>query len=288
LLDDVLLQGFLVGGLYGLIALGFVIVFKSSQVLNLAYGEMILVLAYLLYFLLDSIGLPLWLGVLLIFAAGAGMGLLMERAFIRPLIGQPFFSILVLTLMLMFLFKGLVVLTWGGETFHYDFAHMHMIRFGGTQVLPAALWSFVVAIFIFLLLTFLFRYTKIGLAMRVVSTSQTIAQSLGITVKRIFSLSWLVSGMFAAICAILLGSVYMVDTGMGDIGLGKGLVVVLIGGLNSLPGALAGGLILGLVESLGGYYWAELTQVMPWLLMLFILLVRPWGLFGEMRRIERI
>jgi len=147
--------------------------------------------------------------------------------------------------------------------------------------------AFAAAIFVFLLLAFLFRYTKIGLAMRVVAADHAISQSLGIKVKRIFSLSWVISGVFAAICGILAGLVWMVTPTMGSIGLGKGLVVVLLGGMNSIPGALVGGLILGLAEALGGYYAGDVREIIPWLLMLFILIVRPWGMFGE-RRIERI
>ena len=284
---DIVLQGFLVGGLYALVALGFVMIFKSSMVLNLAYGEMIAILSYFLYWLLTSQGLPLGLAILLMFVAGAGMGFLLERSFIRPLIGQPFLALLMMTLMLMFLFKGILVLIWGGESFSYDFAPGGIIEFAGVSVLPAPLWAFGAAIFIFLLLTLLFRYTKIGLAMRVVAADHAVSQSLGIKVKQIFSLSWVISGALAAICGILLGLVQMVTPEMGDIGLGKGLVVVLLGGMNSIPGALVGGLTLGVAEALGGFYWTDVREIVPWVLMLLILIVRPWGLFGE-RRIERI
>jgi len=286
-LADIVSQGFLVGGLYALVALGFVLIFKSSMVLNLAYGEMIAILSYFLYFLLDSLEFPLGLAILLMFVAGAGLGFLVERSFIRPLVGQPFLALLMMTLMLMFLFKGIIVLIWGGESYSYPFAPGGMIDFVGVSVLPAPLYAFSAAIFIFLLLTLLFRYTKIGLAMRVVAADHAISQSLGIKVKQIFSVSWVISGVLAAICGILLGLVQMVTPTMGDIGLGKGLVVVLLGGMNSIPGALVGGLILGVTEALGGYYATTVREIVPWLLMLLILIVRPWGMFGE-RRIERI
>jgi len=286
-LADIVLQGFLVGGLYALIALGFVLIFKSSQVLNLAYGEMIAILSYFLYYLHISLDFPLGLAILLMFVAGAGLGFLVERSFIRPLVGQPFLALLMMTLMLMFLIQGIIVLWQGGASFSYPFAPGGMYEFWGVSILPGALWAFAAAIFVFLLLAFLFRYTKIGLAMRVVAADHAISQSLGIKVKRIFSLSWVISGVFAAICGILAGLVWMVTPTMGSIGLGKGLVVVLLGGMNSIPGALVGGLILGLAEALGGYYAGDVREIIPWLLMLFILIVRPWGMFGE-RRIERI
>lgn len=284
---DIVLQGFLVGGLYALVALGFILIFKSSMVLNLAYGEMIAILAYFLYYLHVSLDFPLGLAILLMFVAGGGLGFLVERSFIRPLVGQPFLALLMMTLMLMFLIQGIIVLWQGGASFSYPFAPGGMYKFWGVSILPGAVWAFAAAIFVFLSLAFLFRYTKIGLAMRVVAADHAISQSLGIKVKQIFSLSWVISGVFAAVCGILAGLVWMVTPTMGSIGLGKGLVVVLLGGMNSIPGALVGGLILGLAEALGGYYWTDLREIIPWLLMLLILIIRPWGMFGE-RRIERI
>jgi len=288
LLDDILAQGLFAGGLYALIALGFVMIFKSSRVLNLAYGEIILILSYFLYHVLDSWGLPLWSAVLLLFAVGAGMGFLLERAFIRPLIGQSFLALLMMTLMLGFLFKGIIVMIWGGKSFSYGFTPKEMMDIGSISILPSYLWAFITSIFIFLLLYLLFQRTKIGLAMRVVATDHAVSQSLGIKVKQIFSLSWVISGMFAVVCGILAGCIFMVTPEMGDmVGLGKGLPVVLLGGLDSIPGALVGGLIIGVVESLGGYWGGEVREIIPWVIMLVILMIRPWGIFGE-RRIERI
>jgi branched-chain amino acid transport system permease protein len=256
-----------VGGVYALIALGFVLVFKSSLVLNLAHGEFIAILSYFLYQIIAIWGVSDWAGILLIIPCGAVLGFLMERLAIRPLLGQPFLSLLMMTLMLSFLLKGVVVLVWGP-----------------VNVIPGAAISFVVAIVIFLLLTVLFRYTKVGLSMRVVAADHEVAQSLGIRVKRVFSLSWAISGAFAAVCGVLVGMVFTVTPVMGDLTLGKGLPVLLLGGLNSIPGAMAGGLIIGLVEALGSYYRPDLKEIIPWVVMLVILLIRPYGLFEEDRK----
>jgi branched-chain amino acid transport system permease protein len=140
---------------------------------------------------------------------------------------------------------------------------------------------------IFLLLTVLFRYTKVGLSMRVVAADHEVAQSLGIRVKRVFSISWAMSGAFAAVCGVLVGMVYTVTPYMGGMALGWGLPVLLLGGLNSIPGAIVGGLIIGLAEALASYYQPGLKEIIPWIVMLVILLIRPYGLFGE-KRIERI
>ena len=284
---DILLDGFLTGGVYALAALGFVMVFKSSQILNLAYGQMIAISAYVLYWLLTTVGVPTWLGILLLFAFGAALGFLIERLAIRPLLGQSFLMLLMMTLMLGFLFHGIIVLIWGVESFNMPFTPTGMLTIGDWQVSPATTWGFVVCLGVFLLLTLVFRYTKIGLAMRVVAADHAVAQSLGIRVRRIFSLSWVMSGFLAAIVGILVGMVWMVTPDLGDIVLGKGLPVLILGGLDSVPGALVGGLIIGLVEPLGGYWAPAIREVVPWIVMLVILLIRPYGLFGQ-RDIERI
>jgi branched-chain amino acid transport system permease protein len=144
--------------------------------------------------------------------------------------------------------------------------------------------------FIFLALMLLFRYTKIGLSMRVVAADHEVAQSLGIRVKRVFSISWAMSGAFAAVCGVLVGMVYTVTPVMGQTVLGLGLPVLLLGGLTSIPGAVVGGLIIGLAQALGNYYrpgGLDLGEIISWVVMLVILLIRPYGLFGE-KRIERI
>jgi branched-chain amino acid transport system permease protein len=289
-MGDVLAQGFLLGGVYALIALGFILVFKSSGVLNLAHGELVAIGSYFLYQLLEVWGLPAWLGILLIIPCGAVLGYLVERLAVRPLLGQPFLSVMMMTLMLAMLLKGVRYLIWGADSFVLPFTPRGQWEIGPVNVIPSTAISFVVAMVIFLLLTLLFRYTKVGLSMRVVAADHEVAQSLGIKVKRVFSLSWAMSGAFAAVCGVLVGMVFTVTPFVGDTVLGLGLPVLLLGGLNSIPGAVVGGLIIGLAQGLGSYYqpWGlDVKEITPWIVMLVILLVRPYGLFGE-KRIERI
>lgn len=270
-----------------MLALGFAMVFKASQVLNLAYGQQILILSYLLYWLLSTMGLPTWLGILIVFVIGALLGFIIERAAIRPLMGQSFLSILMTTLMLGFLLKGIAVLIWGGASFSFPFAPSGMVNFGSAKVDPGILYAFITALAVFGLLIYLFQRTKIGLAMRVVAADNIVSQSLGIRVRRIFSLSWFMSGLIAGVCAVLAGIVQMVTPDMGDIALGKALPALLLGGMDSIPGALAGGIVIGMAESLGAVWLGSLREIIPWIIMLLILLIRPWGIFGQ-HRIERI
>jgi branched-chain amino acid transport system permease protein len=289
-MDDVLVQGLLVGGVYALIALGFILIFKSSGVLNLAHGEVVAILAYFLYQLIVPWGLPAWLGILLAVPVGAILGFLVERLFVRPLLGQPFLSVMMMTLMLATVLKGLRYVIWGADSFKLPFTPGGLWEIGPVSVIPGTAISFVAAMFIFLLLLLLFRYTKVGLSMRVVAADHEVAQSLGIKVKRVFSLSWAMSGAFAGVCGVLVGMVFTVTPVMGDVVLGNGLPVLLLGGLNSIPGAVVGGLIIGLTQALGSYYqpWGlDVKEIVPWVVMLVILLIRPYGLFGE-KRIERI
>lgn len=286
-MDDVLAQGFLVGGVYALIALGFILVFKSSGVLNLAHGQAVAILSYFLYYMLVAWGLPSWLGIVLIIPLGAVLGVLVERLAVRPLLGQPFLSVLMMTLMVSFLLEGVRILIWGADSFVLPFTPRGQWSIGPVDVIPGTAISFVAAMAVFVLLLLLFRYTKVGLSMRVVAADHEVAQSLGIRVKRVFSISWALSGAFAAMCGVLVGMVFTVTPIMGSTVLGKGLPVLLLGGLNSIPGAVVGGIIIGLAEALGSHWFSAAKEVVPWIVMLVILLIRPYGLFGE-KRIERI
>ena len=289
-MDDILVQGFLMGGVIALVALGFILVFKSSGVLNLAHGEMIAILAYFLYQLLAIWDLPAWLGILVAVPTGALLGVLIERLAVRPLLGQPFLSVLMMTLMVSFLLRGVRYLAWGPDSYILPFTPRGQWEIGPVNVIPATAISFAAAMLIFVVLLLLFRYTKVGLSMRVVSADHEVAQSLGIRVKQVFSISWAMGGALAAVCGVLMGMVYTVTPVLGQTVLGAGLPVLLLGGLTSIPGAVVAGLIIGVSTALGDYYrpgGLNLGEIIAWIVMLVILLIRPYGLFGE-KRIERI
>jgi len=284
---NVLVEGLLIGGVYGLIALGFVLVFKSSMVMNMAYGWVIGILCYVLYQFMVPWGIPAVAAIPLLMVAGAVIGILVEWFAVRPLMGQSFLALLMMTLMLGTVIHGVIVLLWPGLIWNIPFKPMGLWTIGGIKIMPDAAIAFLVALAVFLVLVVLFRYTKVGLSMRVVAADHEVAQSLGIRVNRIFSLSWATSGAFGAICGILLGMVFSVTIELGDLALGKGMTILLVGGMTSIPGALVGGLLIGASESLGSYWVEALRTVVPWIFMLVILLIRPQGLFGQ-KRIERI
>ena len=288
-----LVSGIMIGGIYGLVALGLVLVYKSSRVLNLAHGGFLMMLAWLCWSFAAQLGLPIWLSILLVLAISVLAGLGVERFILRPLIGQPILAIIIVTLALGYFLEGVAIMAWGADTKGMpEFISREAIWLGPVSIAQHYLWAFGIAIFLFVLLLLFFRYTKLGLGMQIVSEDQQVARSLGISVKNVFAQSWAFALVIAAISGILYASLKAVNNSIALVGLTKALPVMLLGGLESLPGALVGGIIVGIFEVVGGGYIDPLvgggfTDVIPLILMLIILLVRPYGIFGW-KRIERI
>lgn len=286
-MSNVIVAGLLIGGVYGLIALGFVMVFKSSQVMSLSQGYVIGLCAYILYTLMVALGLSAAFALPILLICGMAVNVLIERLTIRPLMGQSFLAILMMTLMVGTGLKSFMVFFYQGKIWNIPFTPRGLWTIGGIKIMPDAAASFLVASVAFILLVILFRYTRLGLAMRVVAADHEVAQSLGIRVNRIFSVSWAAAGAFAAVCGVLLGMVFSVTVDLAPLGLAKGMTILLVGGLNSIPGAFVGGLLIGLTESVSAYWVPALREIAPFVFMLIVLLVRPSGLFGQ-KRIERI
>jgi branched-chain amino acid transport system permease protein len=288
-----LVSGIMIGGIYGLVALGLVLVYKSSRVLNLAHGSFLMILAWLCWSFAVQLGLPIWLSILLVLVISVLAGLAVERFMLRPLIGQPILAVIIATLALGYLLEGVAIMAWGADTKGMpEFIPREAIWLGPVSIAQHYLWAFGIAILLFVLLYLFFRYTKMGLGMQIVSEDQQVARSLGIRVKNILAQSWAFALVIAAISGILFASLNSVNNGNALIGLTKALPVILLGGLESLYGALVGGIIVGIFEIVVGGYIDPLvgggfSNVAPLFLMLVILLVRPYGIFGW-QRIERI
>ncbi|HEY87983.1 MAG TPA: branched-chain amino acid ABC transporter permease [Dehalococcoidia bacterium] len=288
-----LVNGIMIGGIYGLVALGLVLVYKSSRVLNLAHGSFLMILAWLCWSFAEQLGLPIWLSILLVLVISVLAGLGVERFMLRPLIGQPILAVIIATLALGYLLEGVAIMAWGADTKGLpEFIPREAIWLGPVSIAQHYLWAFGIAILLFVLLYLFFRYTKMGLGMQIVSEDQQVARSLGIRVKNILAQSWAFALVIAAISGILYASLNSVNNGNALIGLTKALPVMLLGGLESLYGALVGGIIVGVFEIVvGGYMdpWVGggFSNVAPLFLMLVILLIRPYGIFGW-QRIERI
>lgn len=282
------LNGIMIGGMYSLIALGIVLIYKSSKVFNFAVGEMVMLGAFFMWTFFDCLRLPLWASLLCTILASGFVGFFMERVAIHPLIGQPLLSTILVTLGLADILNGLTMLFWGGASEKLtEFLPGKPIFIGNVVIAHDLLWCFGIVLFFFLVVVVFYEKTKVGLAMRAVAESHQVAQARGLNVGTIFGITWFVAGMIAAVGGILLSYRVGVQQFLALIGL-KAFPGILLGGLDSIVGALIGGIVVGLTENLvGGLVAPWLGEITPYIVLLLVLLIRPDGLFG-LKRIERI
>ena len=292
LLLQLVVGGVAIGGVYSLIALGFVLIYKATDVLNLAHGELLLVGAYVSYALIEQIGLPLPVALLGTFAFATVLGLAIERLALRPLIGEPVISVIMVTIGLAILLRALVVLVWGSEYRVYpQVLPKESLHLGPVTIGQEFVWSFVIAATLVALFGALFRYTKMGIAMRAVADDQQAALSMGINVRAVFATSWVVAALVASVGGMLLASIQGVGVLLATLGL-KALPVAIVGGLDSIIGAAVGGIIVGVLETLSAGYLdiplgGGVRDVVPFVFLVVVLLLKPYGLFGK-PRIERV
>jgi branched-chain amino acid transport system permease protein len=285
-------QGLLLGGVYALIALGVVVISKAPKVFNIAHGNIMMMMAFFAWWLLTDLGLPLWAAAPLVVVFSVAVALILDRSVLRPLVGRPMLIPFVAMLLVGLVVKGITVLWWGGEPRTMPkILPAGYFNLGEVSVSWALFSSFLVATAMFVTFVLFFRYTRMGLAMRAVAERQVVSQSLGIDVKRVFAVSWIVGMVSAALGGILLASMFILDSTLGDFGMMRAMPVLLLGGIESVPGAFVGALIIGVAEILGGTYIdphvTAFREVLPFVLMVVILMIRPNGLFGlkEIRRI---
>jgi branched-chain amino acid transport system permease protein len=285
-----LVGGLSVGFLYGLSAMGFVMIFKSSSILNFAHGELLAIGAYFFLAFVTWAKMPIALAFVFALLGCFLLGILLERIFLRPLIGEPLIFVIMLTVGLAAMFKGLLLLIWGGNLYTYpDFLPAFLgIQWGAVRMPPVYGATLIVGILFLVLFGLFFKYSAQGIYMRSVADNQRAALSLGVHVKRVFALSWAIAALVAGMSGIVLGTINGVNVhDLSAIGL-KVFPVVILGGLDSIGGAIIGGLIIGLLETFtGGYISPSLRDVVPYVVLVVILLIRPYGLFG-LKEIERV
>jgi len=286
------ITGITVGMVYALIALGFVLIWKSSGVANLALGQLVLISSWFTYGVLVQAGLPLWIGFLLVILFALAMGWIIERFVLRPLIAQPILSLITVTLGIAFFIEGAVSFIWPKSVAALpNFFPQETIHIGTAVVSQEYLWAAAISLALFGLLSLFFKYHKMGVAMRATADDQMAVQACGIPVTRIFSWSWMFACTLAAIGGILMSSIGGITFGLVETGL-KSFSVVILGGLDSFLGAIIAGPIIGLAENLGGGYltpltWSGIKEVIPFIIIIIVMFLKPYGLFGEVR-IERI
>ncbi|GLS14413.1 MULTISPECIES: branched-chain amino acid ABC transporter permease [Hydrogenophaga] len=284
---QLLISGVAQGCIYGLIALGFVLIYKATETVSFAQGDLMMVGAFGGLLTMTLLGFPFWLAVP---AAVIGMGLFgigLERLVIRPILGQPAFSIVMLTIGVGYVLRGVITMIPNIGTDTHTLAVPYageVLRLGDLVLAVEQLMVIGVTAALCVALFALFRYSKLGIAMQASSQNQLAAYYMGIPVKRLNGLVWGLAAGVAAIAGLLLAPITFVHANMGFIGL-KAFPAAVVGGFGSLPGAIVGGLVIGIVEALSGFYLPEgVKDIAPYIVVLLMLVLKPNGLFGEKLR----
>ena len=284
---QLVISGIAIGCIYGLIALGFVLIYKATETVSFAQGDLMMLGAFGGLAGMTMLGLPFWAAVIAAIIAMGLFGVLLERIVIRPILGQPAFSIVMLTIGIAYVARGLITMipNIGTETHTLPVPYKDQIWKLGALVLNVEQMVVIAATAVLCAGLFaMFRYSKLGMAMQASSQNQLAAYYMGIPVKTLNGLVWGLAAAVAAIAGLLLAPITFVHANMGFIGL-KAFPAAVVGGFTSLPGAIVGGLIIGIVESLSGFYLPDgFKDTAPYVVVLIMLMVKPNGLFGEKLR----
>ncbi|HTP52269.1 MAG TPA: branched-chain amino acid ABC transporter permease [Anaeromyxobacteraceae bacterium] len=290
---QLVLNGIVTGSIYSLVALGFVVIYKSTGVLNFAQGEFMMLGAYVCLALTVEYHLPFPAAFALTMGFMAVLGVLTERLVLRPMIGEPVISLIMVTLGLSAILKGVVQAIWGTDLRPFPTIFpTEPVQLGPLPVSQGYLYSTASVALLLLVFTLFFKFTRSGIAMRATAFSQQVALSMGISVQRIFALAWSIAAVVSAIGGVLLAGVRGgLDAALAFFGL-KVIPVVILGGLDSIGGAIVGGLVMGVLENLAGGYLDPLVgggakEVAPFIVLVGILTIKPYGLFGKVK-IERV
>ncbi|MCZ6873351.1 MAG: branched-chain amino acid ABC transporter permease [bacterium] len=289
---DLVINGLLVGLMYALVALGFVLIYKATAVINFAQGDLVMFAGYVAAFTMVDLGVSLWFMLIIVSIGMVLLGFLLERVILRPLVGQPVISVIMVTIGLAFVLQGLVTILWGVQTRELALpVRVDPYIIGSVFISPINIVAAVIAIVFLVVFYIFFTRSRMGVAMRAVADDQQAAMVVGIKVPQVFALSWAIAGLAATAGGIIWGNQIGVDTFLNLIGL-KVFPVVILGGLESIGGAILAGLIMGVVESLAAGYFDPLVgggtkDFVPYVLMVMVLFIRPYGMFGH-ETIERV
>lgn len=285
-------NGVLVGAMYALIALGFVLIYKATDAINFAQGEFVMFAGFLAAATIGIAGLPWWAGVIAAVIGMVALGFALERVVLRPLLGRPIIAVIMATIGLASILRGTATLAFGAgiQTIPLPIGSAP-IRLGPLLLPPLEIVGAGVSLAFLGGFAWFFLKSRIGVAMRAVADNQQVALAMGINIRRYFALAWALGGVVSALGGVLWGAMLAVDNQLALVGL-KVFPVVILGGLDSILGAVIGGLVVGIVENLAAGFLDPLVgggtkDFVPYLLMIAVLMIRPEGIFGR-RRIERV
>ncbi|WP_434622571.1 branched-chain amino acid ABC transporter permease [Azospirillum sp. B2RO_4] len=293
LLFQLLVNGLIVGALYGVVAMSFVLIYKASRIVNFAQGEFLLIGAWTCWWLLTHWQLPFWIGFPITLVFMLAFGVILQIVVLRPMIGEPIISVIMVTIGLSIVFQAAMKWMFGvfAKPFPPIFASPTMNLFG-LEVQTVYVMSLLISILIMAGFGWFFKYSRTGLAMRATAFDQQVAQSLGISVRHMFAMSWAISAMVSAVAGVTVGVVNGVSSALSFFGI-KVFPAVILGGLDSVIGAVVGGLIVGVLENMAHYLdsqwlnWGNMYEIAPFYVLIAILMIKPYGLFGT-KDIERV
>src|SRR5690349_9049269 len=292
-LIQLLVNGLVVGTLYGVVAMSFVLIYKATQVVNFAQGELLLIGAWICWVMLNRFQVPFWLGMPLTLVFIFVFGIAIQVVILRPMIGEPIISVIMVTIGLSTVFQAALKWIFGvnPQPFPRVFQNQSVDLFG-MQIQTVYVMSLIVSVLMMIGMAWFFRASKYGLAMRATAFNQQVAQSLGISVKSVLAMGWAMSAVVSPVAGVVVAVVNGVSSGLSAYGI-KVFPAAILGGLDSIGGAVLGGIIIGLLENIAQYvdsqylHWGNLYEIAPFYVLIIILMIKPYGLFGT-KDIERI
>ena len=280
--------GLVSGAAYGLIAMGFALIYKSTGVVNFAQGELVMLTAYIAFSISNTLHLSFFPLVVVTIPLSMAIGLVLERIFIRPMLGEPVFAIVMATVGLAVILRSVTIMIWGSEPQNFTAGMSStVIRIGGVPFYPAQLYLIAALALVVLAVWLFLRFSRYGIAMRAVASNETAALLVGVSVSQIHALAWMLSSGIAAIAGLLFAANFKLAPDIWFQGL-KSFPAVILGGMDSVTGAALGGLTIGVIENLSqGYIGEGMREIAGFIVIIVVLMIRPFGLFGS-RDIERV
>ncbi len=282
---QLLSSGIAMGCIYAIIALGFVLIYKASEVINFAQGDLMMIGAFIVFTLVDRFHLPFFLGFVVALIVMAFIGKAIDRVVLRPLVGEQAFALVMATIGLGILLRSIGGMIWGYDTYSFQAGITDFpVRIGPVALSSVHIWIMAVTLILIVGLYFFFNRTKTGISMEAASQNQLAAYLMGIGVKKVFSNIWAISAMVAVVAGVLLTPIQFLNYNMGFIGL-KAFPAAVLGGFGSIPGAVVGGIIIGVSESFAGVYLPDgFKDIFAWIILIGVLMIRPEGIFGIQER----
>lgn len=289
---QLIVSGLSQGAIYAIIALGFVLIYKSTRILNFAQGDLMMVGSYLWFALVVQCRIPFLLALPIVLILSVLLGAVIEKFVTRPMIGEPIFSVVMITIGMSTVFSGITPIIWGHQTEKIPspfFEHIWLIK--GVLCQSVQVYTVIITIIVFILFFLFFWFSWMGIAMRAAADNQDIALLMGIDVMIVARLSWIIGCVVATIGGILFASMYNIYPSMNFVGI-RAFPAAILGGLDSVPGAILGGIFVGLIESFAGGYIDEffgggIKEITAFVILIFLLMIKPYGFFGQ-KEIERV